>query len=137
MLPIMLLVHISLGRRRLLESTDLNLTQSYSMQFTIQVGSSRLGCPRPTDSTKNIFLQYSTNGGVTWNLMQTIPFFFGTSPAQQNVLFPNAAKTSSTRIRWYQPGASGSNLDVWAIDDVYIDSVLDTLPVVETFDPIR
>jgi reelin len=125
----------NLGRTRLLESTDLNLTQSYSLQFTAQVGSSKVGCPRPTESKNNIFIQYSINGGVTWNLMQIIPFFFGTSPAQQNVVIPNAAKTPSTRIRWYQASASGSNLDVWAIDDVYIDAVLSSLPVVETFDP--
>ena len=127
----------SLGRVRLLETSDLNLTESYSLEFTIRVGSFRPGCPRPTDSTENIFLQYSTNGGVTWDLIQTIPFYIGTYPSQQNVLLLNAAKTSSTRIRWYQPKASGSNLDVWALDDVYIESVAISLPVVDTFDPIR
>ena len=69
--------------------------------------------------------------------MKAFAYSSGTSPSQQNIVLLNETKTTSTRIRWYQPIASGSNLDVWALDDVYIDSVLTTLPVVDTFDPIR
>lgn len=69
--------------------------------------------------------------------MRTFAYNSGTRPSQQNIVLLNATKTPSTRIRWYQPKASGSNTDVWALDDVYIDSVLTALPAVENFDPIR
>ena len=128
---------VSLGRSRLLETVDLDLTSATALQFTIQVGSSRTGCARPTDNTEDIYLQYSINGGVTWNLMKTFAYNSGANPSQQNIVLINATKTPSTRIRWYQPKASGSNLDVWALDDVYIDSALTTLPFADTFDPIR
>ena len=125
----------SVGRVRLLETTDLNLTQAAYVQFTIQVGSTQTGCPRPSDSTENIFLQYSTNGGVTWTVLQTIAYNSATSPSTKVVSLPNVARVASGRVRWYQPRASGSGFDAWAIDDVYIDFVHSILPVTETFDP--
>ena len=118
----------SVGRSRLLETIDLDLTQGTTVQFTVRVGSTISGCPQPSDNTENVFLQYSTNGGVTWVLLLTIQYNMSPSLTSYNLTFPSASKTRSTRIRWYQPIANGSDLDVWAIDDVSINSVASSLP---------
>ena len=123
-----LLVCFSMGRSRLLETVDLDLTHSTTVQFTIRVGSTHSSCPPPSDNTENVFLQYSANGGITWILLLTVQYNALPSLESYNVTFPSDSKTASTRIRWYQPIASGSDLGVWAIDDVAIDSVASSLP---------
>ena len=116
------------GRSRLLETIDLDLTDGTNVAFTIRMGSSKSKCPRPSDNTENVFVQYSTNGGMTWTLLQTIQFNISPSLKSYHLSIPSDAKTASTRVRWYQPIASGSNLDVWAIDDVAIDTDVSKLP---------
>ncbi|XP_062500990.1 reelin-like [Corticium candelabrum] len=116
------------GRSRLLETIDLDLTDGTNVAFTIRMGSSKSKCPRPSDNTENVFVQYSTNGGMTWTLLQTIQFNISPSLKSYNLSIPSDAKTASTRVRWYQPIASGSNLDVWAIDDVAIETDVSKLP---------
>ena len=90
------------------------------MQFTVRMGSNGPGCSQPSDNTKNVFVQYSTNGGITWNVLETIQYNISPPLKSYCLPFPLAVKTAPVRIRWYQPIASGSALDVWAIDHVVI-----------------
>lgn len=101
----------------------MDLTTGTTLKFSVRLGSTRVGCPRPSNIAESVFVQYSTNGGVTWTLMLTIPYNKPWLSLSQrySLGFPNASKTPSTRMRWYQPIASGSDLDVWAIDDVAIN----------------
>jgi hypothetical protein len=115
-----------IGRSRILETVDLDLRHATTVRFTMKVGSTVFNCSPPSDNTKNVFLQYSINGGISWNVVLTIQYndsywFYDSS-------IPHDMRTAPIRIRFYQPIASGTDMDVWAIDDVTIKSVDSSLP---------
>jgi hypothetical protein len=98
----------------------MDLTRGSAVQFTVLVGSVDSGCSPLSHNTKNVFVQYSKNGGITWNLLETIQYNMS-PPLKTYVLpLPMAMKTAPVRVRWYQPIARGSTADVWAIDHVVI-----------------
>lgn len=71
---------------------------------------------------EDVVLEYSTNGGGTWNIAATFneamyPVFTAVS-----VQLPAAAQTANTRFRFRQLANSGAGQDVWALDNVIITS---------------
>ncbi len=84
-------------------------------------------------SHEGVYLQYSTNGGASWN---TIEYFGpagvgdstnndGTDPQMTSwnehcFNIPAAAQTPNTSFRWLQDGSSGSVNDHWGVDNVVI-----------------
>ncbi|MBL7937449.1 MAG: hypothetical protein JNM51_16705, partial [Bacteroidia bacterium] len=91
-------------------------------------------------TNEGIFVQYSTNNGVTWN---TFKYLFsnslysnsGTADAYNNGCgdyvtrwtkmtypIPTAAKTTSTKFRWIQPAGTSASTDNWGLDNVIIGS---------------
>ncbi len=86
------------------------------------------------DPGEDVVLEYSTNGGSTWNqfgLYDTEAFTTWTTLTET---IPTAAQTSSTNFRWRQIAHSGNNFDNWAIDNVTVGPpILNS--VVDDFDP--
>lgn len=82
----------------------------------------RLGCNReaPNVKTHPILLQYSVDGGITWQLIAEIPFTEPNHLPNNKVALeiPFQALTNSTRLRWWQPSRDGEYLEDWAIDQV-------------------
>ena len=81
----------------------------------------RLGCGQAPPNLKNhpVQLQYSTNGGITWNLIEEMDFNNGSNVAKHILLeLPGGARSNMTRVRWWQASHEGSFLDEWAIDQV-------------------
>ncbi|XP_033643082.1 reelin-like [Asterias rubens] len=107
-------LHFAGNGKRVLVTRDLDLTAPSIVHFFI-----RLGCGQATPSIKNhpVQLQYSTNGGIIWNLIEEIDFNNRSKVSKYVMLeLPSSARSNITRIRWWQPSHEGSFLDEWAID---------------------
>uniref|UniRef100_A0A3B3ZR49 Reelin n=1 Tax=Periophthalmus magnuspinnatus TaxID=409849 RepID=A0A3B3ZR49_9GOBI len=81
----------------------------------------RLGCGKaaPDPRSQPVLLQFSVDGGLTWGLLQE--FLFSNSSNQARLValeIPLRARTSSTRLRWWQPSESGHFYSPWVIDQV-------------------
>lgn len=81
----------------------------------------RLGCGKaaPDPRSQPVLLQFSADGGLTWALLQE--FLFSNSSNQARLValeIPLRARTTSTRIRWWQPSDSGHFYSPWVIDQV-------------------
>ena len=74
-----------------------------------------------SDDARDILLEYSTNGGIEWTLLQILGRRSRrqTSPKMYHVALPPRPPPSGTRLRWSQPGEiTDSQSDVWLIDEV-------------------
>lgn len=104
---------------------DLTLggTICFEMRYSIQGDASP--CEGPDEPTEGVYLQYSTNGGTTWNTIEYWDPNGGNDPQLVNwnqycVVIPPAAQTPNTMIRWHQDAVSGAEYDHWGIDNVLI-----------------
>lgn len=81
----------------------------------------RLGCGKaaPDPRSQPVLLQFSVDGGLSWGLLQE--FLFSNSSNQARLValeIPLRARTTSTRIRWWQPSEDGHFYSPWVIDQV-------------------
>lgn len=83
----------------------------------------RLGCKSepPSSEEQPVLLQYSVDGGSTWNMLEQ--FSFGENsrashPSYVAIELPQHARTNSTKLRWWQPSFNGTFLEEWALDQV-------------------
>lgn len=82
-------------------------------------------CEGPDEPDEGVYLEYSTDGGTTW---QTIHYFDpngGNDPQLTNwnnwcFQVPPGAITNNTIFRWHQTADSGADYDHWGIDNVEI-----------------
>jgi gliding motility-associated-like protein len=115
---------------RTLESASYDLTAAtagvticFDLLFASQGGASP--CEGPDEPDEGVYLEYSTDGGATW---QTIHYFDpngGNDPLLTNwnnwcFQVPNGAITANTMFRWHQTADSGADYDHWGIDNVEI-----------------
>eukprot|EP00049_Salpingoeca_infusionum_P002869 m.60739 g.60739 ORF g.60739 m.60739 type:complete len:3550 (+) comp11834_c0_seq1:480-11129(+) len=103
---------------RLLETQQLNLVGQDLVLFTMQMGGA--SCNAPSSSSEGVQVAYSTDGGVTYNVMLTIPYYTARSPTDYAIELPSAAQTEATQLMWVQGYFSGTNYDVWKVDNVAI-----------------
>lgn len=115
---------------RTLESAPYDLTAAtagvticFDLLFASQGGAAP--CEGPDEPDEGVYLEYSTDGGATW---QTIHYFDpngGNDPQLTNwnnwcFQVPPGAITSNTIFRWHQTADSGADYDHWGIDNVEI-----------------
>ncbi|MCI5055570.1 MAG: gliding motility-associated C-terminal domain-containing protein [Flavobacteriales bacterium] len=113
---------------RTAETYDLNMNFSgASLTYWFKLAGN--GSPNPCEDadlvTENVLLEYSTDGGATWTVLQD--FATGAANVWANWVLmttpvPVAAQTTATRFRWQQTNNSGIGFDNWALDDVTITS---------------
>ncbi|PKU41761.1 reelin isoform x1 [Limosa lapponica baueri] len=99
---------------RMLMTRDLDLSQARFVQFFM-----RLGCGKgvPDPRSQPVLLQYSLNGGLTWSLLQEFLFSNSSNVGRYIALeIPLKARSSSTRLRWWQPSENGHFYSPWVID---------------------
>ncbi|XP_033103402.1 reelin-like [Anneissia japonica] len=111
-------MHFTDSGRRILVTTDMDLTTATVVQFYI-----RLGCEvAPGINRDNpVLLQYSTNGGLSWILIEELRF----NKKNNSVIYvalelPYMARYNASRLRWWQPSTNGTFQQAWAIDQIYI-----------------
>ncbi len=115
---------------RTLESASYDLTAAtagvticFDLLFASQGDASP--CEGPDEPDEGVYLEYSTDGGATW---QTINYFDpngGNDPQLTNwnnwcFQVPPGAITTNTIFRWHQTADSGADYDHWGIDNVQI-----------------
>jgi hypothetical protein len=98
---------------------------SFDIKFAEQYGGNP--CEGPDLVDEGVYLQYSINGGTSW---QTIHYFFpsfytdGSSHLQnwKNYVFkiPQSAETAATSFRLTQQDISSSSTDHWGLDNIVI-----------------
>lgn len=82
-------------------------------------------CEGPDEPDEGVFLQYSTNGGTTWN---TINYFDPNGGGDPQLInwnnwcfpIPAGALVNGVQFRWFQDADSGAEYDHWGIDNVEI-----------------
>ncbi|KAK3103287.1 hypothetical protein FSP39_018199 [Pinctada imbricata] len=117
------------GPRRLV-TTDFNTTNNRYIQFYIRVGSNSVlsKCPPPDRASESVILDYSCNGGLTWDLIKVFSSEDIRDPQADIVMLPAHAKGPACRFRFWQPNHSGPGFDVWAIDGLSLnDQLFNTL----------
>lgn len=105
---------------RELKTTDIHTTDDDYIQFYIQIGGSSKDCNGVNQPEEGILLQYSTNAGISWKLLEELVYTEYRKPKFVHVKLPEDAKTANTRFRWWQPMHSGEGTDQWAVDGIYI-----------------
>lgn len=99
------------------------VTVCFDMLFAEQGGNTP--CEGPDEPDEGVYLQYSTDGGATW---QTVNYFDPNGGNDATLVnwnnwcfqLPAGAITTNTQIRWFQDNDSGAEFDHWGIDNVEI-----------------
>uniref|UniRef100_A0A4W3ITL7 Reelin n=1 Tax=Callorhinchus milii TaxID=7868 RepID=A0A4W3ITL7_CALMI len=112
--------------KRLLITTFLDSTQARFLQFTLRLGSKYVlsTCKPPDQPGEGVLLHYSSDNGITWNLLQHYSYQNYHEPRIISVELPEKARKFGIQFRWWQPYHSGQDEDVWAIDEISMTSVL-------------
>ena len=108
-------------------------TVCFDMAYATQGGAAP--CEGPDLTNEGVTFQYSTNGGVTWTVIDYWDPLGGYDPtltAWNNYCFPIPAGAigPNTQFQWIQLSSSGTCCDNWGIDNVQISSVANCVPYV-------
>lgn len=95
----------------------------FDMRYAIQAQASP--CEGPDLASEGVYVQYSTDAGLSWTTMQYWNPNGGYDPVLttwQNycIPIPAAAQTTSTSFRWTQLAVSGAAFDHWGLDNIMI-----------------
>ncbi|XP_054717283.1 reelin-like [Uloborus diversus] len=109
---------------RILETVDLDLRDAKFIRFVAQIGGygDNLACITATSRNQSAYLMFSVNGGIRWHLLHELDFSHYIHPHSDHIILPELARSSSTRIRWWQPSGF-TNEDLFpalALDNIYI-----------------
>ncbi|KAF8766781.1 Reelin-like protein [Argiope bruennichi] len=79
-------------------------------------------CRRPLDRRENVFVQFSTDHGLTWQTLRELDYeIFSLKPTSVELPLFKEAKSSATSFRWWQPlNKRGKENAQWAIDNVQV-----------------
>lgn len=97
------------------------------ISFTVRIGGDGLGssCGLSYNVGYNVLFQYSTNGGVSWNLIQS--YAYNTrSYLTATLNFPSPSWGNRTRLRWTQGYNLGSGTNQWVIDGLALRTSVPT-----------
>lgn len=110
------------GFNRLAQTVAYDLSNGGTLNFYIKVATGSVPCD-DAEIGEDVFLEYSTNGGVTWVPMATLiesnypVFSFVSLPV------PAGAQTTTTQFRWIQPNFTGPYQDIWLLDNISLSAI--------------
>ena len=122
---------------RELVTVDINTANAYFIEFVIRIGGSDTMCNSPSDPSESVILQYSIDGGASWNNLAILCYSQYRTATHVTYELTPQSQTRATRFRWWQPSHDGLNLDEWAITDVFIGGNLAQNNIFESFDPVN
>ncbi len=102
------------------------VTICFDLLFAEQTGDAASApCEGPDEPDEGVYLQYSTDGGNTWNTIHYFDPNGGHDPDLINwnnwcFQLPPGAITTQTQIRFFQDFDSGADYDHWGIDNFVI-----------------
>lgn len=110
---------------RFVETNSVDVSFGGTIEFYIRYGNNEgSGCEQPDAANEEVYLQYSTDNGVSWT---TIFDGWNTTSAgnfawynwyYNTINIPTGARTTNTKFRWHQPSNSGTSFDNWGLEDV-------------------
>ncbi|HRH70641.1 MAG TPA: gliding motility-associated C-terminal domain-containing protein [Flavobacteriales bacterium] len=102
--------------QRYAQTVGLNTNGGGQLRFRLKIATDVSPCDN-ADAGEDVVLEYSTNNGLNWNLIDTYDQdgFPGFEPLQ--VTIPAPAQTANTMFRLRQLAHNGSGHDNWAVDD--------------------
>ncbi|KAM9481369.1 reelin [Clarias gariepinus] len=109
-------LHFSGLCSRQLVTVSLNLTNAEFVQFYFMYGC----IAHPPNQNQGVLLEFSLNGGISWNLLTEINYDQYSKPGFVNVLLPPIAQAVGVQLRWWQPQQNGRERADWALDNVLI-----------------
>ncbi|CAK8675621.1 unnamed protein product [Clavelina lepadiformis] len=119
-------VYFSRCGSRLLQTVEMDMHKGSHIQYVLQIGMSppRLSChvsfPSNMSRAASVLLEYTTNNGVTWHLLQEHRPEHFSKPKRVAISLVHEMKTSHTVLRWWQPRHNGNGHDQWALDNIEI-----------------
>ncbi|XP_074645991.1 reelin-like [Tubulanus polymorphus] len=112
-----LALYFSGENSRILETEDLDLTNSRHVQFRFKLGCNAVA----TERNQGVLVQFTIDKGSTWWLLQELYFNQYQEKRFVSIPLPSKAKTSGVQIRWWQPHNQRLRTTAdWAIDDVLV-----------------
>ncbi len=114
-------LHFSGNGARSATTIDFDVSLGGTVDFALIFGSGSTPCEN-ADGGEDVVLEYSTNGGTSYTIINTYDTEAYTSFTAISEAIPAAAQTASTRLRWRQISHSGNGFDNWALDDLSISS---------------
>jgi gliding motility-associated-like protein len=108
-------------------------TLSFDMAYSTQGGATP--CEGPDEPDEGVTFQYSTDGGVTWIILDYWDPLGGYDPTLTSwntytFTIPPGAIGPNTQFQWVQLNSSGTCCDNWGVDNVEISSVVNCAPYV-------
>jgi gliding motility-associated-like protein len=110
---------------RALATKDVDVTRGGVINFYLKAGfCDQCTCDRPENSEQdeNFYLDYSTDGGATWTLIQSFDadqYAAMNGFAYISITIPDDAETPNTRFRWNQLNHFPDK-DVWILENISI-----------------
>ena len=110
---------------RVIETVNYNLSNGGKIEFYIR-SNDVSGVLDTPDENEEIYLQYSTDDGITWKTYRKFYPFLYKDFTRIAFEIPDSLKVNFIAFRWIQPFFTGSNFDVWALDNIAIGSYTNT-----------
>ncbi|MBL7953152.1 MAG: gliding motility-associated C-terminal domain-containing protein [Flavobacteriales bacterium] len=105
--------------QRYAQTVGLNTTGGGRMRFRLKIATENGACD-DAEPGDDIVLEYSTNNGLNWTLIDTYAenAFPGFEPVE--VTIPPSAQTANTMFRLRQLANNGAGHDNWSLDDYLV-----------------
>ncbi|GFR97721.1 reelin-like [Elysia marginata] len=98
-------------------------------------------CRKPSnDKHQRVFLQVSTDGGVSWSTLHTLSSERYNSATRDYISLPVYARTDNSVVRWVQAAAASltSPRVHWALDDVFVGGMeINPAEYLQSFDNVN
>jgi len=109
--------------QRTAQTNGFDLSNGGHVRFHLKIGTGVAPCDN-AEPGEDVVLEYSTNGGVTWNTWVGSTFDEASFPVFTfvDLALPPAAFSANTHLRLRQLSNSGVGQDNWAIDDISISA---------------
>ena len=124
---------------RQLVTADINTVNALFIEFVFRLGSSDFGddCNAADSPSESVILQYSIDGGSSWNNLAILCYYQYYSPTHISYELTPQSQTKVTQFRWWQPSHDGTYQDEWAISDLFVGGNLIHNNIEESFDPVN
>jgi hypothetical protein len=126
-------LHFGSAGTRAASTRPVDLRAGGNIVFQFRAGNQSVdgnGYWNNSEEGENVVLEYSTSGGVQWEI---ITFLATQFPNHNNwtrysIAVPSAARGEATQFRWRQLSNSGASFDTWALDEIEVRRVLPPPP---------
>jgi len=115
-------LHFNGTGQRSAETIEIDVSNGGFISFALQYGEGTAPCDAP-ETGEDVVLEYSTNGGANWFIIETIYSFTVNGWEQFNIPIPEDAESINTAFRWRQLTNSGIDQDNWSLDNIAISTL--------------